>query len=117
MGRHRLAHERVRHGPFAADADAGDGARDEERPESGRESREQRADAVDQNRDHQQRLAAEAVRERAAEHAADRRERERRAEQHGNVVLGEREVRGERRRGDQEAQEQQVVEVEDPADE
>ena len=37
----------------------------------------QRADAVDQDREHQQRLAAEPIRHRAADEAADRGERER----------------------------------------
>src|ERR671924_415291 len=50
---------------------AGDGPREQQRPESARESGQQRAEAVDQNRDHQQRLATVAIRERAAEHAAD----------------------------------------------
>src|SRR5256885_1123438 len=54
---------------------------------------------------------------RAANHPADRRERERGAEQHAGLAARQREIRYQRRRRDQEGEEQQVVEVEDPADE
>ena len=74
-----------------------------------RHAGEQRADAVDENRDHQQRLAAVAIGERAAEQAADRGEGERRPEQHRDVVARQREVLGQRRRRDEKAEQEQIV--------
>ena len=115
--RHRLADQRVRHRPFAADADAGDRARDEQRPEADRHPGRERADAVDQDGHHQQRLAAEAIGHRAADEAADRGKGERRAEQHADLAARQREILDQRRRRNQKAEEQQIVEVEDPADE
>jgi len=79
----------------------------------------QRADAVDEDRRYQQRLAAEAIGHRAADEPADGGEGERRAEQDRDLLRGEREIlddRGHRGR-DEKRQQQQIVEVEDPADE
>jgi hypothetical protein len=115
--RHGLADQRVRDRPLAADADAGDGARDEQGPEAERHPGRERADAVDEDRGHQQRLAAVAIGERAADQSADRGERERGAEQHAGFAARQREILDQRRRRDEEGEKQQVVEVEDPADE
>ncbi len=115
--RHGFADQRVRHRPLAADADAGQRARREQRPEPDRQPRQQRADAVDEDRDHQERLPPVAIGERAADESADGGERERRAEQHRDFVAREREILRQRRRRDEKAEKQQVVEIEDPADE
>jgi hypothetical protein len=109
----------VRDCPLAADADAGDGPRNQQRPEAECQSRGQRADAVDQDREHEQRLASEPIRHRAADEAADRGEGERRAEQDCHLVRRQREILddgGDRWR-DEKAEEEQIVEIENPADE
>jgi len=119
LRRHRLPDQRVRDGPLAADADAGDRARNQQRPEPDRHAGGERADAVDENGEHQQRLAAESIRRRASDDPSNRRERERRAQQDRHLVRREREVLHDRRnrRRHEKAEEEQIVEIEDPPDE
>jgi len=67
--------------------------------------------------DHQQRLAPEPIRQRAAGEAADSGERERGTEQHRDVVGRQREILRQRRRRDDKAQKEEIVEIENPSDE
>ena len=117
MRRHCLTDERVRNRPFATDTEAGDRARNQQRPETDRESREQCADAVDQDREHQQRLATVLVAKRAAEQAADGGEREPDPEDERDVRIGQPEIALERRCRDNVSEQEQIVEIEDPPDE
>jgi hypothetical protein len=92
-------------------------SRDHHRPETDRQAGGERADAINQDRDHQQRLAAKAIGQRAAEQPADCRKGQRGAEENRDVALPECEIGRERRRSDHEAEKQQIVEIENPADE
>ena len=65
----------------------------------------------------QQRLAPEPIRQRAAGEAADSGERERGTEQHRDVVGRQREILRQRRRRDDKAQKEEIVEIENPPDE
>src|ERR1700690_1420005 len=60
-----LCDERAAHGPFAADADAGEQAEDGELPDVDDESAEQSERGVPQNCDHQRAHASEFISDRA----------------------------------------------------
>src|SRR5277367_4789117 len=86
-----LCDERAPHGPFAADADAGEQAEDGELPDVDDESAEQSERGVPQNREHQRAHAAEFISDRSpdeSETPAEQKNREEQAAVVADVCFG-----------------------------
>jgi hypothetical protein len=112
LRRKRLADDRLPRRPLSADADGGDDASEQQRPEADRQARQKRARRVHDDRPLQNRLAPIAIRQAAEGNAAESSAAERHTEHQGGLVAAEAEVV--RDRDEQERVENQIVEVEQP---